>query len=164
MGEFRDIIRVICCGNPFRGDDAAGLEVFRYLKKESFPGHVEIIEGGILGINLLPLFDGCDGLILVDSVLMDETPGHIQWFAVADIMAGEPARMSSHEMNPARLMALWRRLNGNPAGMKILFLGIIILEPAYFSDVISPDVKLGALKAAGQIKNKIRSLLAHEKG
>jgi len=163
MSDCKDIIRVICCGNPFRGDDAAGLEVFKQLKKEPFPNHVEIIEGGILGINLLSLFHSCYRVILVDSVLMNKNPGHIQWFTMADVLAKEPARISNHEINPAQLMTLWYQLNGNQALMNILFIGIVILEPRHLSDTISPEIKIGAVRAAHEIKNKIRSLVTHEK-
>ncbi len=163
MRNRKGMIRVICCGNPFRGDDAAGLEVFKQLEKESFPRYVEIIEGGILGINLLTLFQGCDRVILVDSVLMDEKRGHIQWFTMADVLQTGSAKISNHEINPAQLMTLWYQLNGDSALLKVLLLGIAISDPIDLSDTISSEIKQSALKAVDAIKYKIRSYETHEK-
>ncbi|MCP3900006.1 MAG: hydrogenase maturation protease [Desulfobacteraceae bacterium] len=163
MGENKDMVRVICCGNPLRGDDGIGLEVFRLLKKEHLPSHVEIFDGGILGINLLSLFQGCQKIILVDSVLMDKAPGHIQWFTMGDLLKTGNSRISNHEINPAQLMTLWHQLYGDSAVLNILLLGIVILDPIHLSDVICPEIKQSAVHAANEIKSKIRSLVAHEK-
>jgi len=164
MGDSKHMIRVICCGNPFRGDDGVGLDVFKRLKKETFPRQVQIIEGGILGINLLPLFYGCDQVILVDSILMNETPGHLQWVTMADVLQNRPARISSHEINPVQLMTLWHQLNTDSAISNILLLGIVILEPKHLTDTISPEIQQSSLMAVNEIKNKIRSFITHEKG
>ncbi|MBU1344644.1 MAG: hydrogenase maturation protease [Proteobacteria bacterium] len=161
MNDGNNKVRVICCGNPFRGDDAVGLEVFKHLEKEFFSDRVEIIEGGILGINLLPLFHGCSTLIFVDSVLMDETPGHIQWFTLAEILETAPARISSHEINPSQLMTLWHQLNPEAVLPDILLLGIVVSDPVHLTDTISPPIKPSVIKAAHEIKNRIRSLVTH---
>jgi hydrogenase maturation protease len=163
MGNGKDNIRVICCGNPFKGDDGVGIEVFRLLEKETFPEHVEIIEGGILGINLLFLFNGCNKIILVDSVIMDKPPGHIQWFTMADVLETKPAKISSHEINPAQLMRLWHQQNPDLAFSGILLLGIVISEPMHLTDMVSPEIQQSALTAADEIKRKIRSFLVNEK-
>ncbi len=157
------MIRVICCGNPLRGDDGIGLEVFRLLNKELFPSHVEIIEGGILGINLLPLFQSGHKIILVDSVLMDKPPGHIQWFTMADLLKTKTARISNHEINPAQLMTLWHQLYGDSVVLNILLLGIVILDPIHLSEVICPEIRQSAVQAVNEIKDEIRNLVAHEK-
>lgn len=162
MSDGKDIIRVICCGNPFRGDDGVGLDVFRLLKKEAFPEQVEIVEGGILGINLLSLFNDCKKVIIVDSVLMDKPSGHIQWFSMTDILETKPAKISSHEITPSQLMALWYQLD-NSALSKLLLLGIVISAPTHLTDTMSPEVQHSAIKAVDEIKHKIRRFVAHGK-
>ena len=162
MANCKENIRVICCGNAFRGDDAAGLEVFKLLEKEKFPCNVEIIEGGILGINLLHLFEEGYKIILVDSVLMDRDPGHLQWVPMADILEDGSSAISSHEINPAQLMMLWYQLKGEIALLNVFLLGIVILEPVQLTDKISSEIKQSALKAVNEIKNKIRSFAIHE--
>lgn len=164
MGDSIHKIRVICCGNPFRGDDGVGLDVFKRLKKETFPRHVEVIDGGILGINLLPLFYGCHLVILVDSILMNEKPGHLQWFTMADVLQSRSARISSHEINPVQLMTLWHHLNTDSVISNVLLLGIVILEPTLVTDRISSEIQQSSLIAVDEIKHKIRSFVTHEKG
>ena len=163
MGDNKDNIRVICCGNPFKGDDGVGIEVFKLLEKETFPDHVEIIEGGILGINLLSLFKDCSKIILVDSVMMDKPPGHIQWFTMTDILETQPAKISTHEINPAQLMMLWHQQDTDSAISDLFLLGIAILEPMHLTDIISPVIQQSAISAIDEIKRKIRNLLTHGK-
>jgi len=163
MNDGKSNIRVVCCGNPFKGDDGVGIEVFRLLKKETFPDHVEIIEGGILGINLFSLFEEGCRIILVDSIIMDKQPGHIQWFTMADVLETKPAKISSHEISPAQLIMLWYQQNGKSALSRIFLLGIVILEPMHLTNMISPEIEKSASRAVDKIKRKIRSFLAHEK-
>ncbi len=151
-------IRIVCCGNPYRGDDGAGYGICKMLKKEKFPDHIEIIDGGIQGLNLLPVLDGCDTLILVDSVMTDKAPGHVQWFSAESIIAQASPAFSGHEMNPAQLFSLWAGLNGKAALSKVSFLGIVIPPPAGLSGKVSPAVEKGMNTAFKCILEKIRSI------
>lgn len=152
-------IRVICCGNPLRGDDGAGCEICRILKEAGLGSHVEVIDGGISGINLLPLFSHCRAVIVVDAVLTDREPGRVKWFEPDDIRKGKPIHMSSHEFNPSTLLRMAEMLNGPQPLPAIFFLGIDILPPpAGFSETLSPAVRKGLPLAAEKIISKIRSL------
>ncbi len=132
------------------------------LNKEKFPEHIEIIDGGTQGLNLLPVLDGCDTLIMVDSVLTDKPPGHVQWFSADSLPAQTPWAFSGHEMNPAQLFSLWTKLNGKAALSNILFLGIIIPPPTGLSATLSPAVEKGINTAFTCILEKIRSIDSHD--
>ena len=60
--------RIICIGNRFREEDAAGPAVYDFLMQQSLPPDVEVIDGGLAGLNLLGFFEGAERVALVDSV------------------------------------------------------------------------------------------------
>jgi len=60
--------RIICIGNPFIAADAAGPMVYDLLAGSTLPPAVTLVDGGLAGLRLLPLFEGCDQAIIVDAV------------------------------------------------------------------------------------------------
>ncbi len=65
----KDKIRIIGLGNVLMGDDAAGPYAVKLLHARFvMPGQVELIDGGTAGLVLPSLMEGCDAVILVDTV------------------------------------------------------------------------------------------------
>lgn len=60
--------RIICIGNRFIAEDGAGPAVFDILQDSVLPVGVEIIEGGLAGLNLLPHLEQGGRVIFVDAV------------------------------------------------------------------------------------------------
>lgn len=60
--------RIICIGNPLVAADAAGPLVYDLLAGGTLPPAVDLVDGGLAGLRLLPLFEGCDQVIIVDAV------------------------------------------------------------------------------------------------
>jgi hydrogenase maturation protease len=60
--------RIICIGNPLVPEDAAGPRMFRRLLREPLPEDVQLIDGGVRGLDLLPFFDGARLVLLIDQV------------------------------------------------------------------------------------------------
>jgi hydrogenase maturation protease len=69
--------RIICVGNSLVAADASGLQVFDELRARSCCHQVEIINGGLGGLDLLPFFYNCDTVILVDRVVGFAEPGAV---------------------------------------------------------------------------------------
>ncbi len=60
---------IICIGNRFMSEDASGLLVYDRLRAAaSPPAGVEVIEGGLAGLNLLPLLERGGRVVFVDTV------------------------------------------------------------------------------------------------
>ena len=72
------LTRVIGIGNPLMGDDGIGISVIERLQKESLPASVELVDGGCGGLTLLPLFDGCERLIIIDAADFGAPVGSIR--------------------------------------------------------------------------------------
>jgi hydrogenase maturation protease len=61
-------VTIICIGNRLIPEDAAGPAVFDRLQKTTLPVGVDVVEGGLAGLNLLPLLEQGGCVIFVDSV------------------------------------------------------------------------------------------------
>ena len=60
--------RVICLGNRLVPGDDAGPRVYDRLAGVPLPPGVEVIDGGLAGLNLLRLVEGAEQVIFVDAV------------------------------------------------------------------------------------------------
>lgn len=68
---------IICLGNRFVPGDDAGCRVFDYLK-DAAPDGLEIIDGGLCGLDLLRMVEGRRRVVFVDTVAgMAKKPGDI---------------------------------------------------------------------------------------
>lgn len=69
-------IVVLGLGNILHSDDGAGARVAERLKEDArLPGQVTVIEGGTLGLELLPDLWDCTHLVVLDAVDVGEAPG-----------------------------------------------------------------------------------------
>lgn len=75
---------VVGVGNVLLRDDGAGVEVVREIERRAgrgdpgLPAGTELVDGGTLGLGLLPLVAGAQGLILVDAVDGGREPGAVE--------------------------------------------------------------------------------------
>jgi len=67
------MVRVICVGNRYVAADAAGPAVHDLLRARGLPEGVELIDGGIAGLDLLRWLEGAQRVVFVDSVSGLET-------------------------------------------------------------------------------------------
>jgi hydrogenase maturation protease len=85
---------IICIGNRFIGEDASGLLVYDRLQAvDPLPAGVEVIEGGLAGLNLLPLLERGGRVVFVDAVHGFTGPDQI---VVLDGRQIRGAKSSSH--------------------------------------------------------------------
>ncbi|MEN8188744.1 MAG: hydrogenase maturation protease [Thermodesulfobacteriota bacterium] len=64
-------------GNRFCRADSLGPLVYDYLAMEALPQGVELVDGGLAGLNLLSLFEGCRRIVVVDRVDGFGRPGEV---------------------------------------------------------------------------------------
>ena len=76
--------RVICVGNRFVDADAAGPRVFDQLGGVTLPDGVEIVDGGLGGIDLVGFVDGCERVVFVDAIDGFAAPGSVVLLSAAD--------------------------------------------------------------------------------
>jgi hydrogenase maturation protease len=102
---------VICCGNPDRGDDAAGPLVARRLRELGIYAR----EHGGEALSLIEEWRGAAEVILVDAVVTGAPRGHVTvWDALAAPLGGNSMLRSSHSLGLADAVALARTLGWLP--------------------------------------------------
>lgn len=69
--------RIICVGNRLRPEDDFGPRVFDALACMDLPTGVELVDGGLAGLNLLRHLDDGRAVLFVDNVSGYATPGEI---------------------------------------------------------------------------------------
>lgn len=60
--------RIVCVGNRYRPEDSAGPMVYDQLLSNRLSGDIEVIDGGLAGLNLLRFIHGADRVVFVDAV------------------------------------------------------------------------------------------------
>jgi len=100
-------VLVIGLGNPLRGDDGVGCRVIEDLARRELPSHVELLDGGAVGLGLLDLLEGRERVIIVDAAEMGRRPGEFVRFAPDDVfLASQADSFSFHHAGLADVLAL----------------------------------------------------------
>lgn len=69
-------ILVLGLGNILLGDEGVGVRVVeRLLEQYDFPEGVRVMDGGTLGLDLLPYVEGASRLLVIDAVQARKPPG-----------------------------------------------------------------------------------------
>ena len=109
---------VVGVGNPWRGDDAAGLEVADRVREEAGNVAVETLEGDASA--LVHLWAGHDDVALVDAASSGAPPGTLHELRAGDgsLQAGA-LRSSTHAFGVADAVGLAAALGRLPAHLEI---------------------------------------------
>jgi len=102
---------VLGLGNLLCGDDGLGVVVVdRLSRRYSAPPGVRILDGGTLGLSLLPYLEDAEAAILVDAVAADGPPGTLVRIEGDEVGPAVAARLSPHQVGVADLLdaARWR--------------------------------------------------------
>jgi len=86
-------------GNILMNDDAAGVLVVQALaEKYTFSQELVVLDGGTLGLDILPFLEGVDRLLVVDAVETGEPVGTIIRMNGDDIPIALATKVSPHQM------------------------------------------------------------------
>jgi hydrogenase maturation protease len=114
-------ILVLGLGNILMNDDAAGVRVVQELAgKYDFPADVRLLDGGTLGLDLLPQLEGVERLLVVDAVETGATPGTMIRLTGDDIPLALATKVSPHQMGLKDLL-LVADLQGHAPPVMVLW-------------------------------------------
>ena len=92
-------IAVFGIGNLLLCDDGVGVHAINRLKEEyEFPDNVELIDGGTKGLDLLPLFENRDKVLIIDAANFRKEPGTIDTVIGDKIPAFLSSKLSVHQI------------------------------------------------------------------
>lgn len=136
-------VTVVGVGNVLLSDEGFGPAVVATLasrfETEPKPDDVRIVDGGVLGMKLLPYFQQSDHVIVVDALDAGAEPGSLFRFTPeeAELEAGTP--VSAHEIALPHLLQIAALAGAHPE---------VVIIGCQVADISTPAMELTAPVAA----------------
>lgn len=130
-------VLVLGLGNVLRGDEGLGVHALQRLAdRYVLPPEIEVVDGGTLGLNLLPYLDGTSMLLVIDAVQAGRAPGSLVRLQDEAIMPVLAVKLSLHQAGLRELLATSRLLGTHPA--QVVLLGIEPDTIGWTTDLSTP--------------------------
>ena len=108
-------ILVLGIGNLVMTDDGIGVRVVQLIEERyRFPAEVTVLDGGTLGLDLLPRIEEAQRLIIVDAVETGAPPGTLVRLTGEEIPLALETKLSPHQMGLKDLLAVSTLLGQAP--------------------------------------------------
>ena len=125
---------VLGLGNRLESDEALGALVIERLQAEPAllaslpdPASVELIDGGTVGLGLLPYLAGLDGLLIVDVINADREPGALIDLEGESLIRHEQV-MSVHDLGAGELLGALHVMEDWPRRVRVVGLEPLAIE------------------------------------
>jgi hydrogenase maturation protease len=100
-------VLVLGLGNAVMADDGLGVRaVARLLERFRIPDEVAVLDGGTLGLDLLPRLEGIDRLLIIDALEIGERPGTVVRLEGEEVPRAFANKLSVHQMGVQDLLAV----------------------------------------------------------
>ncbi len=153
-------------------DEGFGVRVIHEIdRRYEFPDNVEIVDGGVLGVNLLGFISRADQLIVVDVIRNQGNPGDLYRLAGDAIPQRIRAKNSMHQVDFLEALTLCNALDKIP---ETVIIGVepediescnIDLTPTVYNRIESViDRVLVELKTLGITGRKKKGIIPHVSG
>ncbi len=120
------------------GDDGVGVHVLGELERRYvFHPEVDLIDGGTMGLDLLPFVEGKDRLVFIDAVDFRAEPGTVGELNNGEIPDCFSSRLSVHQIALPDMIAAGRLLGIMPEEMCLIGIQPRSIETGYG---LSPEI------------------------
>ena len=114
-------VAIIGLGNILLRDEGIGVHVINKLRHEyEFPPLVKLIDGGTLGLDLLPFFEENDRVMIIDAVDFKKEPGTIEIIDGERIPGFLNSKLSVHQIGLADVLFAMRLRGRAPSEMCVI--------------------------------------------
>ncbi len=154
-------LRVLGVGNTLLRDEGVGVKAVEHIIENSIlPKEIEVIDGGVGGMRLLPLIKDVDYLIIIDAVKGGGKPGDIYRFTIEDIPLKIKQKTSLHEVNLQEVFSIL-----NLIGEKRPEAVIIGIEPKEieYGVTLTPEVESVLPEVATKVFEEVEKILISQK-
>ena len=108
-------VMILGVGNILFCDDGFGIRVLQKLEEcYSFPEDVSLVDGGVLGLNLLGVISEADQLIVIDAIRNRGEPGDMYRLEGDAIPERVRAKNSLHQVDLLETLTLYQALDHVP--------------------------------------------------
>ena len=144
------VIKIIFIGNQLGGDDGIGPYLYNELKGNDQLKGFKLIEGGVLGLDLLSYIEENDHVIIVDAVHSSNAAGEVFNIDKNDLLT-QTSLVSQHDFGVEETFRVIRFFDPT---IRIDIIGIRVKQISAFSDKLSdeiiqriPNIKLKVIKS-----------------
>jgi hydrogenase maturation protease len=119
-------ILVIGVGNVLLRDEGVGVRVARELHRLGSSGHVtvppgtRVVDGGTLGLDLLPLIEDSRALLLIDAVDLRRAPGAVEVIRGDALQGALSGHVSPHQVGIGDLLGAARLMGTLPEAVALV--------------------------------------------
>lgn len=114
-------VLVLGIGNLVMGDDGVGVMVAQQLQQGyRFPDNVEIMDGGTLGLDLLPKLENITNLLMIDAVETGHMAGTCVRLCGQELPVALETKLSPHQMGLKDLLAVSALMGHSPQEMVLI--------------------------------------------
>jgi hydrogenase maturation protease len=117
---------VLGLGNRIQGDEALGSLVVEQLSAVGSPiqalpdpASIDLVDGGTVGLALLPRLEDADGLIVVDLIDADREPGTLQDID-GTLLLRRDIVMGVHDLGATELLATLQLMGAMPRRIRVV--------------------------------------------
>jgi hydrogenase maturation protease len=98
-------INVLGLGNILLTDEGVGVHAVNAIKQRyTFSPEIELIDGGTMGLDLLPIFQTQDKILIIDAVDFRKEPGHVGIIEGDNIPSVLNTKLSVHHIGLSDLL------------------------------------------------------------
>lgn len=98
---------VLGVGNMLMADDGVGLAALERLRARWDVGDdAELVDGGTWGMNLLPVIERADRLLIFDAIDIAQVPGDVITLVGEQVPRGLAQKLSPHQVDLREVLAL----------------------------------------------------------
>ncbi|MGQ9524324.1 MAG: hydrogenase maturation protease [Armatimonadota bacterium] len=150
----RSGLRVLCCGNPFAGDDAVGLLAVPLLR-ERLGDSVEVIEAGTPGLTLLDMMRGADHCVIVDCMVGGGQPGEVRCLTIDELATLDASFSNAHGVGIAEALALGVAVEPDSLPKRITIVAVEAASVKPFTQGLSEPVQQALPKLVQAVVNAL---------
>ncbi|MCP3941628.1 MAG: HyaD/HybD family hydrogenase maturation endopeptidase [Desulfobacteraceae bacterium] len=150
-------ILVLGIGNILLKDEGAGVHLVNHLEKNyQFSSNVTLLDGGSLGMRLIPWICETDVLIIADIFAGSGKPGSIYRYNYDELKGKISAKNSLHQVTFLETLATANLMEILPE--KIIIHGIQPADISPWGTKMTPELKKTFPKFIGAVVNEIRAV------
>lgn len=116
-------VLILGIGNILLQDEGIGVRIIEALRQQTLPPHIELVDGGTAGADLLDILADRQTVLIVDAAQSSEPPGTLLKFSPQDLLPQEQGALSLHELAIPQTLEMARLLGVAP--QNVMIFGIV---------------------------------------
>lgn len=156
-------IVVLGVGNILNRDEGAGVHAVKELEKrlpEDWKGKVELVDGGVLGLDLLPCVERATHLLILDAADFQGRPGEIRELAGDKLSTFFTGKISWHQLGFQEVLEVARVRGRYPEQVHLIGVQPGDMEVGLG---LSQDLELSVQKMTARAMEILKTWLGDEK-